>query len=851
MRNLTELLQEIPLDEMTEGLEMKNKEKNSIIMPETNTTAKIKSKAPLAAAIAACAVIAVMGAVHFLGGNGVKTAPNAKDNSGVTTSAADTSAADVTNEKTVAEDISVYSENEQFARLMYDSDEEFELVKDNMRIMDEKIGTVEKGFENLDIRVVDVICNYPYYVVDVGIQTKDGSEIPDEVTEWNKVMFSEIFSNDEFSLNISYAPRKFGDKAIYRLIASPNCVIRDNDQGYIDENSDISVKIAPCSGEDGDDLFTASFKAGEIFGKDQTSEGNYMLETSQDGHCYLCDVSRPDRFKDNEKTEYTVNGISYSNCGVKVNVTFKNVVARLGNTDALNVILSDEDIMSLKLKDSDERINLIKDTDFIQNLVSSNNGEAGTVEGSSYDVGTERIYCEKERDGSFSFYWNLIDEPVDISKVESVKFGSAEIKIPENNTANETSSVKDKTSDKEKNSVKDTTSVKDNISVKDTPSVKNNISVKEPPSVKNNTSVEETPSVKNNTSVKDTPSAKAKNVSVGMSVYEENEQFARLAYDSDEAYELAKDNIVIMNEKVGEIKNGFDNLDIRIAAVSGAYPFYEIVLAVQTKDGSPITDGESLLIDADISVDGKILTIGNMMLNVFGDKAVNTQCITLEGRDYAANITEEKDIQVKINTIRKNLFYTKKEYIEKHPEMEERCRDIPDDGMISDREIAYYGLYEASFKPINLKNIPADARSKSDLSVRGKWNILNFWDDTDQTDDYTIDSINWSANGLSFGMKLDEDNDVDPFTIEAYLGSPQLEASSCNGGLEEEYFEGHEPFVKLEYADGTVKTLDVTDVTADRYENGSIAVYFNTMTVPTDYTNVTAIHLGTAVIPIK
>ena len=89
MKNLTELLKDIPLEEMTGGLDMNNSEENKIKTNVQNGKAKIKNKASAAVAIAACAVVAVAGAIHYRGNDiSEPAAPN--ESSTVTTDAEDT-----------------------------------------------------------------------------------------------------------------------------------------------------------------------------------------------------------------------------------------------------------------------------------------------------------------------------------------------------------------------------------------------------------------------------------------------------------------------------------------------------------------------------------------------------------------------------------------------------------------------------------------------------------------------------------------------------------------------------------------------------------------------------------------
>ena len=87
MKNLTELLKDIPLEEMTGGLDMSTIAENKTETNVMNSIAKIKNKASAAVAIAACAVVAVAGAIHYRGNDIQKH--GASNDSNVTTDAQD------------------------------------------------------------------------------------------------------------------------------------------------------------------------------------------------------------------------------------------------------------------------------------------------------------------------------------------------------------------------------------------------------------------------------------------------------------------------------------------------------------------------------------------------------------------------------------------------------------------------------------------------------------------------------------------------------------------------------------------------------------------------------------------
>ena len=132
MRNLTELLQEIPLDEMTGGPEMKNgtTENSNITVTEAKNS-KIRSKAPAAIAVAACAVVAIFGAVQ-LSHNGIRSG-------GVAENCVTTDGEDM-----LAENSKAAKNADLCAKVKIDSSLEY--IPMSLQ------GTVNSGFEGVEVR---------------------------------------------------------------------------------------------------------------------------------------------------------------------------------------------------------------------------------------------------------------------------------------------------------------------------------------------------------------------------------------------------------------------------------------------------------------------------------------------------------------------------------------------------------------------------------------------------------------------------------------------------------------------------------------------------------------------------
>lgn len=268
MRNLTELLQEIPLDEMTGGLnDMKMTENNERTITDNNSGARIRSKAPAAVAVAACAVVAVFGAVQMA---------NNKVESGASVNNSHTDV--VENTATDAEDtVSEYFDEEtlknyELSRLIYDSaGRDYDADRDKIRIMEGKVGEITSGFDGLDMRISSLNYQAPNLNIEVAVQTKDGSEIAPHLEEY----FNDIEAQGAVWINgkrygyEGISLHSFGDTATGYILITPDWL-----NSYDLSDNDIRVEISEMrsldnelSGADSPSLdvsgeFTAEFKVG-------------------------------------------------------------------------------------------------------------------------------------------------------------------------------------------------------------------------------------------------------------------------------------------------------------------------------------------------------------------------------------------------------------------------------------------------------------------------------------------------------------------------------------------------------------------------------------------------------------
>lgn len=318
MRNLTELMQEIPLDEMVGGQITVTypAENNENIVEQTDVNARIKKKTSAAMAIAACAAVAAVGAVQF-SLNSFEPISINEDTDSDYHSYEFRGTSDSEFEEVREFTSEVEYENYQISRLYYDhNDIDYHLAEDHIRLMDSKLGEVTSGFQNYDIWIPDVQICYPYYSIEIAVQSKDGSPIHQNsgFLDLNvKVDGNSVgYTCDKFDI--------YDDTAVGTITIS----LLNNSGGitnFINDSSKISVEISelnglPMTSKTG--RFFAEFEAGKFLEKDYKDGKNYMI---------LPDAIQPTPFTweieyGAEKRElgYNINYLSWSNCGFILNM---------------------------------------------------------------------------------------------------------------------------------------------------------------------------------------------------------------------------------------------------------------------------------------------------------------------------------------------------------------------------------------------------------------------------------------------------------------------------------------------------------------------------------------------------
>lgn len=430
MRKITELLQEIPLDEMMGGPnDMKiAAENNERTIEQATGYARIRSKAPAAAVIAACAAIIAVGAVQFSHNNFEPGA--ADDDTGITTDAED-----VTEENGDTDGQADENEiNYMMSRLTYDNfGRDYELAEGNIRPMDGKVGEVVSGFDNLDFRVADVRVCYPYYLIDIAVQTLDGSVVAD--SSFINLNGDIYVNGKDVEWSCGYL-QIYGDKAIatYRLDLT-----RDSCR-ELNENSDVEVVIRKFRNTSveyfgretvAEGEFRAAFKAGEIIDRDKLADGNYMIWLEQD-KLFTWGI---EHYAEQRELEFYVNGISWSNCGLTMNISVEK---------------GDEDMEVYELGwalDTVWRKFLKYDTppeEFIGQYADTIGGKAyfdperdynfvklEYKDGTIADMDHRDLTCILNKNGSYTLYFNNLQDPYDSENVRAFLVGDGRIDIEE------------------------------------------------------------------------------------------------------------------------------------------------------------------------------------------------------------------------------------------------------------------------------------------------------------------------------------------------------------------------------------------------------------------------------------
>lgn len=428
MRNLTELMQEIPLDEMVGGQITVTypAENNENIVEQTDTNARIKKKTSAAMAIAACAAVAAVGAVQFSLNSFEPISVNEDTDSDYHSyefrGASDSEFEEV-REFTSEEEY----ENYQISRLYYDhNDIDYRLAEDHIRLMDSKLGEVTSGFQNYDIWIPDVQICYPYYSIEIAVQSKDGSPMPPNsgFLDLNvKVNGNSVgYTCNEFDI--------YDDTAVGTITIS----LMNNLGGisnFINDSSKISVEITNLNGlseawKYGE--FYAEFEAGEFLEKDhKDSEDHLDIPNDVTPMPFTWEIEY-----EAEKRElvYNVNYISWSNCGFIMNMDIVSGNEGMDDSDLWWAIdnywfhklkyHSAEELEGEYHELGNKKNYFDPESDYY--FIKMQYGD-GTKENFDFDD----LILTKNPDGSYTLYFSAMKHPYDSEKVEVFYVGDGGI----------------------------------------------------------------------------------------------------------------------------------------------------------------------------------------------------------------------------------------------------------------------------------------------------------------------------------------------------------------------------------------------------------------------------------------
>ena len=768
MRNLTELLQEIPLDEMTGGLnDMKMTENNERTITDNNSGARIRSKAPAAVAVAACAVVAVFGAVQ-MSNNKVESGSSVNNSHTDVVENTATDAEDTNEPETDgSNDLLSLPDKEmnyKLSRLTYDENGyDYELVKDKITVLDYKAGMTEAGYENYDIRVADIKVSYPFLEFDVAITSKDGSTLESDINQ-NGVIFDTKCSIDGRDYTgVSSAFEFYGNTAVNRqTIDLANDVYSINSDSVVHfEIGDIRNIISQYSaGEEvkdaePDKMFSIDIPVGKYVDLNNTIPHENTIRPDAKG-TWLYEGMLSD-----EKTElnYTVNELSWSSSGMTANVTFDS--KKQFDPFELSVDLFGKQLD--QARSSEKYRGFSDDTDVFVDVIFSD----GTVEDLNV---TNTSYSENE-DGSIDLYYDTLTTPYNYDEVAAFRIGSEIIPIGAYAESGEEIKIYDR--------------------------------------VSNSTASE--------------------------LFYREN------GYE----YWMTEPNIHVLKDNCGEIKKGFDNLDISVADVKMCYPFLEVEFSAQTRDGSVIAGNDTMDYVIKATVDGEELKLMDNVMNVYGNVATGTQCFDLTGNGKAIN----KDSIIHFEITRfSDSFMT-----EDIADIKARG-DVVTDYSKFDKEIYKVneligeGVFEADIpvKDAFERDENIGKMEKTDINESGTVVFTDSRETTPRTFEYTVKKLAMSESGVEVTIEPGKGGeDMNPYAYKKALGEPQLEKAKIRSD-EEHKFDDIDAFIKLEFDDGSIVPLDALYMTVIENEDGTVTFCYDCLRTPFGHDRVNLVHVGSA-----
>ncbi|MDO4945719.1 MAG: hypothetical protein Q4E74_11035 [Ruminococcus sp.] len=411
MRNITELLQEIPLNELMGDVTMTDKEINKTIENAENKIAqekrgelksdkpaRVRRKMPLAVAAAAFALVIGGGYVlsDIASGGENDISPAAQESQD-------------TEKDIQPEDVNenLLAENTAYLRKSYEEwGRSFDNGKDYIRVFDKQVGEITSGFDNLEIRVLGTVCCYPYYSVSVMVRTLDGSEIGGGNSSGAKAEWS-LSRSDGMSLGFySGGMDNYGDCLIGTIRMN-----YESNNGEFNNNMDFVLEISQITLDDDTSLsgsFKGEFPAGDMLYKDK------FLEVDQTGK-WEC--------SDGYELEYNLESISYSDCGLELSM---DITSRESDTitysEAINPYWrSVKRWTGPELWDTIEGFEPDFDYDFVK--VRYEDGTSEALDFGDFDL------IRDEGTGLFKAYFSLLSSPMNSDEITGFTIGSVEVDL--------------------------------------------------------------------------------------------------------------------------------------------------------------------------------------------------------------------------------------------------------------------------------------------------------------------------------------------------------------------------------------------------------------------------------------
>ena len=299
----------------------------------------------------------------------------------------------------------------------------------------------------------------------------------------------------------------------------------------------------------------------------------------------------------------------------------------------------------------------------------------------------------------------------------------------------------------------------------------------------------------------------------------ENEALAHLGYENKGYnYDLIKDNVTVIDQKLGEVEYYSDKYDLRVSDIKVSYPFVEVDLVLKRLDGSSFDAEEDRIgLPMEYSINGnELAATSNYGFEVYGDTAVSRQVFDLEKQyfGYQGDLTEEG------STIHFEAYAG-------WAANEENDYQAP----------RFFSVDVPLDDYVDVSSTPSDAFTIRP-DVKTKWHYLGLTYGNECDVEFTVNELTLSAGELTVNVTAESEQDIDSDALALEL--------ICDEGRSL----SDESFVNVEFKDGTTEQLKVTADSHKKNEDGSLTLYYNTMENPYDYSDVAALTIGSARIPI-